>query len=73
MPETVVVIIQNDTDSMVGRSWFRAVAKDEAAAKQWIQDEVDHKHDNGNRYAQGQTADWWIQYRTFDLKTVTVH
>lgn len=71
--ETVVVILQNETDSMSGRSWFRAVAANKEAAKQWVQNEVDHKHESGHQYAQGKTADWWIEYGTFSLKTVPVH
>lgn len=71
--ETVVIIQKHNTDSHSGRSSFAAVAKDVLSAKQWIQDEVDHKHDNGNRYVQGKDADWWIQYGTFSLNTVVVH
>ncbi len=70
---TVVVILRGNPESYNGRESFAAVAADETAAKQWIQDEVDHKHDNGNMYARGKSADWWLQYGSFRLITVPVH
>lgn len=69
----VVVIKRHTTDSWAGPPpIFVAVAENEYAAKQWIQDEVDGKHNSGCSYASGQSADWWIEYGTFSLMWVEV-
>ena len=70
---TVTVIHHRDVDSYTGLSIFVAVAADEDAARQWIQDEVDGRHTSGNQYMKGQSADWWIQYGTFSLTSIEVH
>ena len=70
----VVVIERHVVDSYSGPPpMFCAVAVDEVAAKLWIEDEVDGKHKSGHRYAEGKTADWWIQYGTFSLTPTEVY
>lgn len=49
-----------------------AVAADEDAAKRWIQDEVDGKHESTHSYMKGKDADWWIKYGTFTLTPATI-
>lgn len=70
---TVTLIMRHDTDSYNGRSSMAAIASDEAAAKRWIQDEVDGKHGPGWTYMQGKDADWWIEYGTFSLVPTIVN
>lgn len=72
-PKQMVVVKRHQTDTYhAGPPVFCVVAVNERAAKQWIQDEVDGKHNSGNRYAQGKDADWWIEYGTFSLTKVDV-
>lgn len=69
----VVVVRRHVVDSWnVPPPEICAVAIDIEAAKQWIQDEVDHKHDYSNTYMQGKNADWWIEYGIFSLLVVEV-
>lgn len=69
----VYIIFKNDADSSNSTSKFAAVARDIPAAMKWIQDEVDGKHENGNRYAKGKDAQWWINNGWFSLKMVSIH
>lgn len=64
---TVIVVMRNNVDSYNGSSHFVAVAVDKEAAKRWIQDEVDGKHRGARQYAQGNSADWWIETGIFSL------
>lgn len=69
---TAIVIKAHETESYnAGPGRFCAVAKDEEAAKRWIQDEVDRKHGE-TAYMQGKDADWWIEYGAFSLTEVEV-
>lgn len=73
-PPSTVVVKRHETDSWnAGPPVFCVVASSEGAAKAWIQDEVDGKHDDsGHRYAQGKDADWWLKYGTFSITPVEV-
>lgn len=69
-----IYVVQHHTvDSWNGPPpTFAAVGIDEEAAKVWIQDEVDGKHQSSHSYAQGHTADWWLEYGAFSIKKVEV-
>jgi hypothetical protein len=69
----VIVIMKHQPDSMNSTPTFAAVAAHVPAAMKWIQDEVDEKHNNGHRYAQGKDAAWWINAGYFELKMMPVH
>lgn len=68
----MVVVKKHQTESWnPGPPLFCVVATDEGAAKRWIQDEVDGKHDPSfSSFAKGKTADWWLAYGTFSITPV---
>lgn len=69
----VIVVKRQNTDSYnAPPPQVVAIAVDDAAAIQWVQDEVDGKHPSGWSYAQGHDASWWIDYGTFALEKTEV-
>jgi hypothetical protein len=69
----IVVIERCATETWAGPPpVLAAVASDEEAAKRWIQDEVDGKHNSGHSYASGHSAEWWIEYGTFRLSDMEI-
>ena len=69
----IIIINYCDTNSWQSTPTMVAAAVDEDAAMRWVQDEVDGKHNSGVAYAQGTSAQWWIDHRTFRLNSVKLN
>jgi hypothetical protein len=69
----VIAILHGDPDNWNASAPFlAAVAESEEAAKRWIADETEGRHESGHRYMTGKSPDWWIDYGVFILKPVEV-